>query len=227
MNTLTNEALYSLMTTLPSNSDSYNRGLEILTTRLTPITLSLSRGYYRLLSWTPDDAIQEGRILLWQLVKKGKYKPTAPFHHYFSGCYKILLRHKCEDLVMHNPVLTGSLHNNTLSQLLNGEKDNTVSVSAFKAEYIEKQRTKACERSRRWYEARQGRTVQRKRELTPEEQQARLAARKKRDVERSMRWQNEHRAEYNARRAERRREKKAGMFVDRRKSGVKKGLTLL
>ena len=178
MNTLSNEALYSLMTTLPSNSDSYNRGLEILTTSLTPIILSLSRSYYRLLSWTPDDAIQEGRILLWQLIKKGKYKPTAPFHNYFAGCYKRILSRMREDLVMHNPVFTAYLYNNILSLLLNGEEEKTVSVAAFKTEYIEQQRTKARERSQRRYEARLGRTVQRKRELTPEER----AARKERDV---------------------------------------------
>lgn len=49
---------------------------------LRPIIINASHGFLHTLSWTLDDAIQEARILIWQLVKKHRYRPTEPGGHF-------------------------------------------------------------------------------------------------------------------------------------------------
>lgn len=69
---MTNEQIYADMV---ENRISLDLGIETLVQHLRPIIINASRGFIRVLSWTWDDALQEARILLWELVEKRRFRP--------------------------------------------------------------------------------------------------------------------------------------------------------
>ena len=212
---LSNEALYAALCT---NRSLLDEGLEILTYRLKPIIISSSRGYLPVLSWDYSDALQEARILLWQLISLRRYKNNSavPFHNFFAHCFSNRLNKLYRDFLLRNPAPAGSVMVG-----YSAHKPLVVGVVAFKAGYIEKYRAAQAARSRRLYDkklAEQGRT--RQPVLSDEEKVARRAAARQRATERALAWQRQNREAYNARRAEIRRQKAAGTFIDRRRKSV-------
>ena len=103
---LSNEALYAALST---NRSLLDEGLEILTYRLKPIIFSSSRGYLPVLSWDYSDALQEARILLWQLITQKRYRPGIPFHNFFAHCYSNRLNKLYRDFLLRNPAACGSV----------------------------------------------------------------------------------------------------------------------
>ena len=210
LETLTNEALYA---SLVANEMPLSEGLEILVQRLRPIIFNIARDYLSILSWGLSDALQEARILLWQLVIKRRYKPGAPFHTFFSRCYRNRLNNLYRDYLLRNPVTAGAA-------IIGWEGHEAVimGVVKFNGDYISRYRAVQSVRNRRLYEKKRAAAGKKPREVLTEDQRAaRKAAARQRACERNIAWQRENREAYNARRAEIRREKKAGTFVDRRK----------
>lgn len=194
---LSNEDLYEALST---NTFFLDEGLEILTYRLKPIIISSSRGYLPVLSWDLSDALQEARILLWQLITQNSFKSDGKvlFHNFFAHCYSNRLNKLYRDFLLRNPAACGSVQMGW-----EAHKPLVVGVVDFKAEYIEKYRAAQAERSRKLYDkklAEQGRN--RQPELTKTEREARRAAARQRATERALAWQKANREAYNARRAE-------------------------
>ena len=213
LETLTNEALYA---SLVANEMPLSEGLEILVQRLRPIIFNIARDYLSILSWDDSDALQEARILLWQLVIKHRYKPGAPFHTFFSRCYRNRLNNLYRDYLLRNPVRCGSV---TLGW--EGHQPIIVGVVKFNSDYVERYRAAQSVRNRRLYEKRRAAAGKKPREvLTGDQKAARKELARKRAAKRALSWQRENREAYNRRRAEIRREKAAGTFVDRRRKGA-------
>ena len=99
--------------------------------------------------WDDSDALQEARILLWQLVIKHRYKPGAPFHTFFSRCYRNRLNNLYRDYLLRNPVRCGSV---TLGW--EGHQPIIVGVVKFNSDYVERYRAAQSVRNRRLYEKR-------------------------------------------------------------------------
>ena len=210
LETLTNEALYA---SLVANEMPLSEGLEILVQRLRPIIFNIARDYLSILSWDVSDALQEARILLWQLVIKHRYKPGAPLHTFFSRCYRNRLNNLYRDFLLRNPVGCGSV-----TMGWEGHEAVIMGVVKFNSEYVERYKAAQSVRNRRLYEKKRAAAGKKPREVLTEDQKAaREAEKRRRTAERNIAWQRENREAYNARRAEIRREKKAGTFVDRRK----------
>ena len=212
LETLTNEALYA---SLVANTLPLDPALELLIQRLKPIIFNIARDYCSILSWDDSDAFQEARILLWQLVKKNRYKPgsKAPFHTFFSRCYRNRLNNLYRDFLLRNPMGCGSV-----TMGWEGHEAVIMGVVKFHGEYVERYRAAQNVRNRKLYEKRRAAAGKTPREVLTEDQKAeREAEKRQRTAERNLAWQRENRETYNARRAEIRREKKAGTFVDRRK----------
>ena len=210
---MTNEQIYADMV---ENRISLDQGIETLVQHLRPIVINASRGFLRVLSWTWDDALQEARILLWELVEKRRFRPTEGkrgFHNFFARCFSNRLNKLYRDTLLRNPIIIGS-HKVGYA----AHEEVRVGVVAFDEAYITTYKSAQAERNRRLYDKRlaaEGRARQPR--LSEEEREARRAAAKERARERALAWQRANREAYNARRAEIRREKKAGTFMDRRK----------
>lgn len=208
-----NEQIYADMV---ENRISLDEGIETLVQHLRPIIINASRGFLRVLSWTWDDALQEARILLWELVEKRRFRPTEGkrgFHNFFAHCFSNRLNKLYRDTLLRNPVIVGS-HKVGYA----AHEEVRVDILSFQETYIHGYKAAQAERNRRLYDKRlvaEGRTRQPR--LSEEEREARKAAAKERAKVRAVEWQHANREAYNARRAEIRREKKAGTFVDRRK----------
>ena len=217
---MTNEQIY---TCLVDNTMPLDVGIAELASRLRPIIINASRGFLRVLSWTLDDALQEARILLWQLVEKRRYQPTegkrggqVAFHNFFAHCFQNRLNHLYRDMLMKNPVPVGSR-----SIGYAAHEEVRVGVVAFDETYITTYKAAQAERNRRLYDKRLAdQDKERMPVLTEAEREARREAAKERAKARALTWQRENREAYNARRAEIRREKKAGTFIDRRRKNV-------
>ena len=204
------EALYEV---LMANTSLLNEGLEQLVHRLRPIIISASRGYLRVLSWDYSDAIQEARILLWELISRQRYRGGVPFHNFFAKCYSNRLNKLYRDCLLRNPASVG-----TVQMGWEAHEPVIVGVVGFNEEYIERYRAAQAERNRKLYDKRLAEQGKKRQPiLTAEERAVRAAAAKQRATERALAWQRENRDAYNRRRAEIRREKAAGVFVDRRK----------
>ena len=210
---LTNESLYA---SLVADTSLLDTALELLIQRLKPIIFNIARDYCSILSWTTDDALQEARILLWQLVIKHRYKPGAPFHTFFSRCYRNRLNNLYRDYLLRNPVRCGSV-----TMGWEGHEAVIMGVVKFNGDYISRYKAAQSVRNRRLYEKKRAAAGKTPREVLTEDQKAaREAEKRRRTAERNIAWQRENREEDNARRAEIRREKKAGTFVDRRRKAV-------
>ena len=217
---MTNEQIYADMV---ENRITLDQGIEALVLHLRPIIINTSRGFLRVLSWTWDDALQEARILLWELVEKRRFRPTegkrggqVAFHNFFSHCFSNRLSKIYRDTLLRNPVIVGS-HKVGYA----AHEEVRIGVVAFDEVYITTYKAAQAERNRRLYDKRlaaEGRS--RQPILTEKERAERREAAKERAKVRAAEWQRANREAYNARRAEIRREKKAGMFVDRRKKVV-------
>ena len=214
---MTNEQIYADML---ENRISLDQGIETLVQHLRPIVINASWGFLRVLSWTWDDALQEARILLWELVEKMRFRPTegkrggqVAFHNFFAHCYSNRLNKLYRDTLLRNPVIVGS-HKVGYA----AHEEVRVDILSFQETYIQGYKAAQAERNRRLYDKRlaaEGRVRQPR--LSEEERAERREAAKGRARERALAWQRANREAYNARRAEIRREKKAGTFVDRRK----------
>lgn len=213
---MTNEQIYAYMI---ENRITLDEGIEALVQRLRPIIINASRGFLRV-SWTWDDALQEARILLWELVEKRRFRPTegkrggqVAFHNFFARCFSNRLNKLYRDTLLRNPVPYGSQRIGYAAH-----EEVRVDILSFQETYIQGYKAAQAERNRRLYDKRlaaEGRARQPR--LSEAEREARRAAAKERARERALAWQRANREAYNARRAEIRREKKAGTFVDRRK----------
>ena len=214
---MTNEQIYADMV---ENRITLDQGIEILVQHLRPIVINASRRFLRVFSWTWDDALQEARILLWELVEKRRFRPTegkrggqVAFHNFFAHCFSNRLNKLYRDTLLRNPVIVGS-HKVGYT----AHEEVRVGVVAFDEAYITTYKAAQAERNRRLYEKKRAAAGKKPREVLTEDQRAaRKAAARQRACERNIAWQRENREAYNARRAEIRQEKKAGTFVDRRK----------
>lgn len=210
---MTNEQIYADMV---ENRISLDQGIEVLVHHLRPIIINASRGFLRVFSWTWDDALQEARILLWELVEKRCFRPTEGkrgFHNFFAHCFSNRLNKLYRDTLLRNPVIVGS-HKVGYA----AHEEVRVDILSFQETYIHGYKAAQAERNRRLYDKRlaaEGRA--RQPQLSEAERTERREAAKERAKERTLAWQRANREAYNARRAEIRREKKAGTFVDRRK----------
>ena len=214
---MTNEQIYADMV---ENRITLDQGIEILVQHLRPIVINASRGFLRVFSWTWDDALQEARILLWELVEKRRFRPTegkrggqVAFHNFFAHCFSNRLNKLYRDTLLRNPVIVGS-HKVGYT----AHEEVRVGLVAFDEAYITTYKAAQAERNRRLYDKRlaaEGRS--RQPILTEEERAEKREAAKERAKERALAWQRANREAYNARRAEIRREKKEGTFVDRRR----------
>lgn len=207
---LTNESLYA---SLVADTSLLDTALELLIQRLKPIIFNIARDYMPILSWDFSDALQEARILLWQLITHNRYKPGAPFHTFFSRCYRNRLNNLYRDYLLRNPVTAGAA-------IIGWEGHEAVimGVVKFNEDYISRYKAAQSVRNRKLYEKRRAAAGMMPREVLTEDQKAeRKAAARQRACERNIAWQRENREAYNKRRAEIRREKAAGTFVDRRK----------
>lgn len=210
---LTNEALYAALVASQAPLDT---ALELLIQRLKPIIFNIARDYLPVLSWDISDALQEARILLWQLVIKHRYKPGAPFHTFFSRCYRNRLNNLYRDFLLRNPMGCGSV-----TMGWEGHEAIILGVVKFNGDYISRYKAAQSVRNRKLYEKRRAAAGKKPREVLTEDQKAaREAEKRQRACERNLAWQRTNREAYNARRAEIRREKKAGTFVDRRRKAV-------
>ena len=97
---LSNEALYE---SLVANTALLDEGVALLVHRLKSIIINESRGYLPVLSWDFSDALQEARILLWQLITQNRYRPGVPFHNFFAHCYSNRLNKLYRDCVFTQP----------------------------------------------------------------------------------------------------------------------------
>lgn len=80
-----NEDLYEALCAATAPLDA---GLKELQDRMKPIIIDTSRAFLKVLSWTFDDAMSEGLILLWDLVRKHSFKwMGTQFHSFFKNSF--------------------------------------------------------------------------------------------------------------------------------------------
>lgn len=110
LNELSNELLYFLISN-PLTESSYmiDEGLRILTWRLRPMMLDVAGPWCGSLGWTADDIVQEGRILLWELVGKRCFVPRITFKRYFKTCYRNRICNIYRKGMRHNPDTIGNV----------------------------------------------------------------------------------------------------------------------
>jgi len=99
---LTDEDLIASLIT--DNNDS--RTFEELIRRMRPIILGEAREYRTQLPFDTDDYMQEGRIVLWEIARKGTFKP-GKFKSFFTSAIRFRLRHLYRDYTLHNFICIG------------------------------------------------------------------------------------------------------------------------
>ena len=96
--------LISTLIKTPSDSST----LELLTQMLRPIILSEALKYRTSLPYDTDDYIQEGRILIWKIALRGKYR-RGSFKRYFGRAIRYRLSNVFRDYVLRNYVRVNSV----------------------------------------------------------------------------------------------------------------------
>lgn len=79
---------------------------EELIRRMKPVIFGEAMAYRSQLPFDNDDYLQEGRIVLWEIIAKGTFKP-GNFRNFFISAMKFHFRHLYRDYVLHNLVQIG------------------------------------------------------------------------------------------------------------------------
>ena len=99
---LTNEDL--IATLIADNNNSLI--FEELIRRMKPIIFGEAMAYRSQLPFDNDDYLQEGRIVLWEIIAKGTFKP-GNFRNFFISAMKFHFRHLYRDYVLYNMIRIG------------------------------------------------------------------------------------------------------------------------
>ena len=197
---LTNEDL--IATLIADNNNSLI--FEELIRRMKPIIFGEAMAYRSQLPFDNDDYLQEGRIVLWEIIAKGTFKP-GNFRNFFISAMKFHLRHLYRDYVLHNLVQIGGYED------CRGQTYQILIEAPFAARFREKHRIR-CRESYHRRKAREAEERERlglpaptpkpRTTLTPEE-------RRERNRARSLAYYYAHRDQMNARAKEKRMAAKA------------------
>lgn len=101
-----NEAIYDGLCAATTPIDA---GLAELHARLRPIIMGRAEAFLKALAWTMQDAVEEGLIFLWELVRKRSYKRQAPFHNFFGRSWGQKLNSFFQKAIVKNLVYAGDV----------------------------------------------------------------------------------------------------------------------
>ncbi len=100
---LSNELLYTLLSSRVISDTLRSHAIGILTDRVRPVIFSRARKYYRLLGWSRDDAIAEAMELIWILPIRRPYRTMTNFNAFFGNSFEHRLLDIYRRMVRHHP----------------------------------------------------------------------------------------------------------------------------
>ena len=159
----TNEELVSIISETGDN-DAY----EQLFRNLKPITLHEAAAYRnRMDTCDTDDILQEGAILVWEIISKGTFK-GGKFATYYGGALRKRLVNIYRGYTLKNPVYIGETVD------LKGNATRILGESDYAKAYREKHRAEC----KAWYEKKKASQPAKepKPKMTAEEKKAKIAA---------------------------------------------------
>ena len=185
---LTNEDLIMQLIANPNDSQIF----EELIRRMKSTIFGEAMAYRSQLPFDSDDYLQEGRIVLWEIVAKGTFKP-GNFRNFFISAMKFHFRHLYRDYVLHNMIRIGGYED------CRGQAYQILKEAPFAARFREKHRIH-CRES---YHRRKAREAAERERLglpapTPKSKLSE-AERRERNRARSLAYYYAHRDQMNAR----------------------------
>ena len=161
----TNEDLISIIQETGDN-DAYEQLFE----NLKPITLHAAEMYRgKMVTYDTDDLLQEGQIIVWEIISRGTFK-SGKFATYYTAAIKKRLVNIYRDYTLKNLICIGEHED------CRGNVTKTMVEADYAREYREKHRAQC----KAWYEKKKASQPPKekpaKRVETPEEKKARIAA---------------------------------------------------